>query len=284
MQIWFVTPFLIATVAWWVATRKFPEDKEKWTWTALGICSGAVIMGMMAYWSQDPRSTLTASNGTAISENGAPRAVTVRNDSSTEVLPTITIRKDRSVVAGSLQITLLLTLDGSAFFQVEPVDEIAFFQSVSLYPWGPDSNSYRVRRPAFETVQGSYSQFAFRGRVFRLGLLETARKLEGIGEWRRGVLFGEYAVIRVMDVGAYAPCERRGGIRGDAPVTRTPSPRLQRDSSTDDAHSMTPEPNYLQGSLNAAQIHIVAAPQGSIVVAPQDDNDIEIYARSRPGC
>lgn len=74
MQIWFVTPFLVASVGWWVATRKFPEDKEKWAWTALGICSGALMMGVMAYWSQEPRSTLAASDRTRTSENGAPRA------------------------------------------------------------------------------------------------------------------------------------------------------------------------------------------------------------------
>ena len=213
MQIWYLTPFLLALLVWWVATRRHPEDKEKWTWMALGVCAGAILMFTLAFLSdhksEDPKKE---SNVTAPMADAAPRA-TLQNDTAVEILGPTRTRENRAVTVGSLQITLLQVVGPTARFQIDPRYELAFVGGRQWTYTSPvDTPDPRepppeartlVERSAFEVTLGDHLEFGFRGRVYRLSLLELPRALLGFVPTDAEDAFASHAVIRLIDIGPY---------------------------------------------------------------------------------
>lgn len=206
MQIWYLSPFLLALLVWWVATRRHPEDKEKWMWIALGVCSGAVLMFALVFFSeQEPSDNLNAASDTTVPASPDDQSkTTLENDMAMEILPPVRIREGRTIVAGSLQITLIEVTPPAARIQVEPLDEIDLLSNRQwTYTYGAETSDTPVTRSAVEVTLGEYVDFGFRGNIYRLSLLEFPRPLLGFVPENVEDLFAKHAVIRVIDCGAY---------------------------------------------------------------------------------
>jgi hypothetical protein len=205
MQIWYLSPFLLALLVWWVATRKHPEDKEKWTWLALGVCAGSVLMFTLAFFSQHKAAeTADLADGMTPVVNGKAKA-RLENDSAVEVLAPVRIRQNRSVVAGSLQITLMKVTATTARLQLEPRQELELFDAPQWpYETGTDSANTSVTRTATEVTLGDYLVFGFRGRLYRLGLLEIQPPLWGFAPAEAQEVLASHAVIRLLAEGYYS--------------------------------------------------------------------------------
>ena len=225
MEIWILSPFLLALLLWWVATRRHPEDKEKWTWLAFGLCAGAVLMFTLTFLSQrkvggsgDPTDTSTPPSA------GVPKA-RLDNDSAVEILPAVRIRQDSSAVVGSLQITLLDVTATTARVQLEPRAELELFNTPEWsYSSGTGSANASVTRTAVEVTLGEHLYFGFRGYLYRLGLLEVQPPLWGLAPENTRAILPSHAVIRLVREGASsAPLRNPGdmntrpGKKGEAP-------------------------------------------------------------------
>ncbi|HYR30090.1 MAG TPA: hypothetical protein VEU30_16615, partial [Thermoanaerobaculia bacterium] len=101
----YLSPFVLAAVTWWVATRKHPAEKEKWSMLALGFTFGAVLMFGLVFFSE--RTGKSDFDADAVPASVLKPAVRLAEDHGVEVLPLTRIRQGRSVAAGSLQITLV---------------------------------------------------------------------------------------------------------------------------------------------------------------------------------
>lgn len=49
MKLWYLVPFLLAALNWFVQTRRHAESKNNWTWGSLGFCVGGVILGLIVF-------------------------------------------------------------------------------------------------------------------------------------------------------------------------------------------------------------------------------------------
>ena len=224
MQIWYLTPFLLALLVWWVATRRHPEDKEKWTWTALGACAGAVLMFILVFLSDHKSEGATKEANVPVPIADAAPKATLQNDTAVEILGPTRIREDRAVTVGSLQIMLLQVVGPTARFQIEPRYELAF---VGGRKWTytshidtpdpgepPPKARTSVERVALEVTLGENLEFGFRGRVYRLSLLELPRALLGFVPTNVEDIRAHHAVIRLIDVGSYQTLQSSGGTVG----------------------------------------------------------------------
>lgn len=214
MQIWYLTPFLLALLVWWVATRRHPEEKEKWTWMALGVCAGAILMFTLAFLSDHKNELSTNKSDLTTPMIATAQKITLGNDTAEEIIGPTRMREDRAIAVGSLGITLLDVVGPTARFQIEPRHELAFVggrqwdYSSPLYTSDPSKPSpedqIMVERAAFEVTLGEHLEFGFRGRVYRLSLLELPHALlEFMPTDARDVLV-RHAVIRLVDVGSYS--------------------------------------------------------------------------------
>lgn len=215
MQIWYLSPFLLALLVWWVATRKHPEDKEKWTWLALGVCAGAVLMFMLVFFSERRAAGVSQFFGAqALSSGDAPVRVMLEQDEAREVLPPTKIRRNRTLAVGSLQITLIDVTAATAKLQLDPGAELQYFGAIR--GWWPDAatgvnNTMAPPVPlAIEASLGRYLDFGYQGRFYRLGLLETQEPLWGLVPLEIRDQLPSHAVIRLVDRGTY-------GIAGTTP-------------------------------------------------------------------
>lgn len=207
MRIWYLTPFLLALLAWWVATRKHPEDKEKWTWLALGLCAGAVLMFTLVFFAER-RAT---GDGRVLGAKALPSAdepvrVTLEQDKAKEILPPTRIRRNRTIAVGSLQITLRDVTASTAKLQIDPGDELQYFGAIR--GWWPDiatgDGNMLHSALAVEASLGGYLDFGYQDRFYRLGLLETQPPLWGLASPEIHDVLPSHAVIRLIDRGTYS--------------------------------------------------------------------------------
>jgi hypothetical protein len=242
MQIWYLSPFLLALLVWWVATRKHPDEKEKWTWLSLGVCAGAVLMFTLVFLSEK-RTTAAGRSVAANAQYSAdgPVRVTLQDDRAKEILPATTISRNRTIAVGSLQITLLDVTDDTAKLQIDPGNELRYFGVV--HGWWVDAStvSYVQRwwidgeprdgdmpgRPfAVDASLGSFLDFGYQGRYYRLGLLETQPPMWGLAPSELHDVLPMHAVIRLVDRGPYSvviggPSDT-GGARPNGGLTIVP--------------------------------------------------------------
>ncbi len=207
MQIWYLSPFLLAMLVWWVATRRHPEDKEKWTWLALGVCGGAVIMFGLAFVSErkaPSAEVVQVNNGTPITSTAEPKPI-LQGDSAVEVFPPVRLREGRTVTLGSLQITLLGVAGPTARLQIEPRDELTFFSDrmwtyTNPTSYKPNTNEpdTSVRRVGVEVTLGEYLELGFHGNIYRLSLLELPRAVWEFAPADAADVFASHAVIRLI--------------------------------------------------------------------------------------
>lgn len=195
MIIWYSTPFLLALLAWGVATRKYPEEKEKWNWLALGVCSGAVLMFGMVFFSEDKDS-----GSATAADNSGTAAVTIptkklQNDEAVEILPATKIRVDQTLTVGSLQITLLGVEGPRAILQFEPSIEPI---NLSANTWTFTSHS--VKRVGFEVILGQHLSFCFQDIFYRLGLVELPRAFFDFVPADVTDAFVSHAVVRIIQL------------------------------------------------------------------------------------
>lgn len=220
MQIWYLSPFLLALLVWWVATRKHPDEREKWTWWALGLVSGAVLMFVIVYVAQQKAGQTT--DLTKVQSHDVERdpTLTLRSDTTMEVLPPTRITQNRSVGIGSLMVTLVAATQTKARVQLEPHDELELFGALEwLYESNADSGETSMSRIATQLALGKDLSFAFHGRNYRLGLLDIQLPLRGLGSSEFQDLFDAHVVVRLLDVGPYLTCasatrRTRGGSSG----------------------------------------------------------------------
>lgn len=216
IQIWYLSTFLLALLVWWVATRKHPEEKEKWTWLALGVCAGAVLMFTLVFFSE--RRALGEGYGGAKALSPAePARVTLEQDRAKEILAPTRIRRSRTIAVGSLQITLLDVSATTAKLQIDPRGELEYFGTIN--GWWPKvaSGAGNIGPPvAVEASLGRYLDFGYQGRFYRLGLLETQPPLWGLASPEMHDMLPSHAVIRLVDRGTYSvnsgePSDVEGG-------------------------------------------------------------------------
>jgi hypothetical protein len=207
MQIWYLSPFLLALLVWWVATRKHPEDKEKWTWLALGVCAGAVLMFTLVFFSERRATDVGRALGAkAPSSAEDSLRVKLEQDRAKEVLPPTRIRRNRTIGVGSLQITLLDVSAATAKLQIDPRDELEYFGAIQgWWPNAANENGEPQGPPlAVEALLGRYLDFGYQGRFYRLGLLETQPPLWGLASPEIHDALPSHAVIRLVDLGTYS--------------------------------------------------------------------------------
>ena len=124
MHIWLLVPFLLALLAWSVATRRHPEDKERWTWMALGVCAGAVMMFTIAFISESKDIRPTVNSSTSDPPPADPESKKPDNHFTNGYSEVVQIREDRSVTFGLLQITLVDVVRKTAMLQIEPFIDV----------------------------------------------------------------------------------------------------------------------------------------------------------------
>ncbi|MCG3776278.1 MAG: hypothetical protein JW395_3131 [Nitrospira sp.] len=205
MQIWYLPPFLLAALVYWVQTRKHPEDKEKWTWCALGICLGAALMFILVFVSRQATPTSPSlANAKSDVERSRPMA-SLGEDTFVEVLPPTRLQENRGIGIGSLQITLLQVTEAAATLRLEPAEEVFVIvrSQVSLRQIDTQANvpppATKGTPPPTKIVLGGYMEFIFRNRSYRLGLLETELPLWGLApRGLRGILPPK-AVVRLLE-------------------------------------------------------------------------------------
>jgi hypothetical protein len=208
MQLWYLSPFLLGWLVWWVATRKHPEEKERWTWAALGLTAGASVMFLLVYFSKPRTEGLSDSERQLIIPDAPLRGITLHGDSSAEVLRPTRVRQDLALSIGSLQLTLLAAYEDYATIQIEPVDKIEHFEYQEWFDQrSADSAAERMRLGNTVTL-GKYASFAYRGRLYRLDLLEIQWPMKGLNRKPLRDWFDLYAVIRLLDVGIFPDCKR----------------------------------------------------------------------------
>ncbi|HKO57947.1 MAG TPA: hypothetical protein VJ276_18920 [Thermoanaerobaculia bacterium] len=224
MQIWYLSPFLLALLVWWVATRKRPDDKEKWTWLALGVCAGAVLMFTLVFFSERQVTGLAGGlDSKALSSGDHTVRVTLEDDEAKEILPPTRIGRNRAIAVGSLQITLRDVTEATAELQIHPSDELEYFGNVNGW-WPKDSTGKaNLTRPplAVEAELGRYLDFGYHGRFYRLGLLETEPPLWGLASPEIHDMMPSHAVIRLVDRGTYSIISgETSNAEGARPVPR----------------------------------------------------------------
>lgn len=236
MQIWYLSPFLLALLVWWVATRRHPEDKEKWTWLALGVCGGTVLMFGLTFFSEHRVTgagpTEVRSNETIVPKGTEPR-VTLQGDRVVEVLAPVRLRNGRTLALGSLQITLLEVNRPTAILQIEPRDELAFLSGrkwtyTSTTSYKPDTSepATSVMRTGVEVTLGEHVDFGYRGNIYRLSLLQLPRPLLEYVPADAADAFGSHAVIRVIQRGTY------GSMQGDSQISPNTKPKVKGEGVT----------------------------------------------------
>lgn len=247
LQIWFASPFALALVGWFIATRTQPAERERWTWAALGMCGGAVLMFLLVFFSQlvnDGPAPLAVGPPEQLRGSAAPIPLALTGDSTVEVVPPTRVRVDSSMVVGSLQLTFLGSVPGGAAFQLAPFEEVELMEArLWTFRDASDSAETAAKRIGVEIERGSYLPFAFRGRIYHLALLDVSLPLRGFAYPATSAFWRAHAVIRLSDVGEFPPCKMvragttqepsdrtvtnppRGGTTGFTPGFRTrPSP------------------------------------------------------------
>jgi len=181
-------------------------------------------MFVMVYFSQ-PRPAARPDFERQSATTNEPRpGITLQGDSSLEVVPPTRIRIDRALSVGSLQITLTFSgKEEDVGIQLEPVGEIEHFWSQEWFDKRMADTVGNGRISNWVTL-GRDIHFAFRGRVYRLDLLEIQEPMTGLNRRPIREWFDLHAVIRLLDVGAYALC---GEILG---TTSGPAAIVQRES------------------------------------------------------
>ena len=133
---------------------------------------------------------------------GSGPTAKLENDRAVEVLPRVRIRMGRSVVVGSLQITLMEVVGATARLQLEPRGEVEVLGSRRFsYSAGVDSADDLVTRPATEVLLGGHLDFGFRGRLYQLGLLEVELPLWGFAPTGTQKVLPSHAAVRLLDLG-----------------------------------------------------------------------------------
>jgi len=221
VQIWYLTPFLLAWLAWWVATRRHPEDKDRWTWAACGVTGGGVVVFLMIYVSEWRSASRPDSEPQSITTNEPRLGTTLQGDSSVEVLSPTRIRVDRGLTVGSLQIVLVGAKDEEAGIQLEPASEIEHFAMQEWFDRKLADSTTSQLRLNIGTTLGSNFSFAYHGRVYRLDLLEIQKPMTGLNRRPVREWFDLHAVIRLLDTGAYSECHRTWGNTDLNPRTLT---------------------------------------------------------------
>jgi hypothetical protein len=233
MQVWYLSPFLLALLVWGVATRRHPDDKEKWAWLALGVCAGAVLMFVLVFFSErDITRPKDVVDGKA-TPAAVPPTVMLEHDQAKEVLSPTKVRRNRTVAVGSLQITVVNVTRWKAQFQLDPPEDLHFFSVLPELPKGTDVDSHRDKEWVkkwfpVDVLLGRHLDFGYRGRLYRLGLLETQLPLWGVGSEEIQDVVPSYAVIRLLDEGPYyitdtkddtSDDRNKGRPTGGAPAT-----------------------------------------------------------------
>jgi hypothetical protein len=192
----YLTPFVLAAVTWWVATRKHPEEKEKWSMLALGFALGAVLMFGLVFFSERARRSDVDED--SLLASALIPAVHLVQDHGVDVLSPTRIIQGRSVAAGSLQITLLDATSETGTLLLDSPDPIDRFEAPTKKGEPPP----RYERVPVTLMIGSHANFGFLGHEYQLGLLEVQRPFWGLAPdpaYRE--LLRNSAVIRLRDAG-----------------------------------------------------------------------------------
>jgi len=188
----YLTPLALAVLTWWVATRRHPEDKEKWSMFALGISMGAVLMFALVFFSQR---TGNFDSDTVEKISVLAPSVRLEGDRTVEILPPMRIQQNRSVGVGPLQITLDEATQWTATLSFDSPDGIEFFEKGKA--------PTRFLMQSLKVPVGGHVTFGLNGHLYQLGLLEIQRPLWGMAPEDPRV-FHSSAVIRILDRGAFS--------------------------------------------------------------------------------